>query len=1804
MEIESRIRGYLDEVRSNLADRAAPVRAELLRQLESHLREALRQRGGEAPFLADVEAVLAEMDPPDAYRLESDLSPATLPPVPVSGTGSRPVGGGVSGKWFVLALCFLALNGWAVWKLTASRAAVPPVPALPVAESVAPVVPKVEPLRLQTAVMAAYNAVDQTVLLKLVFSEAPVAKQLGKFVTVSTDAQKQEPLEWSLAGDTASKTILLKTSESIPSGEKLVITVAAGLPAVTALVPATAQEQQVTVDIVNGFDPGAVELRSPSFEPCVAELTFGKPVDVTTAAEFISVQPAVKWEVGQWYTGCTLTGEFAPGREYAVTFKKGLRAEDGTLLDKTVTRPMRFPERTPTLAIAADGAYLSPRGALNVPVVAMNVRECEVALRRVSGGNVVFCANGHNRYDEGVKRLGAPAVTRKVALPDTPNRENKFYVNLRELAGTEPKGVYHLSVTYKTAGAEYPRETTGRLLVVTDLGLSAKVAKDGVLVWVNSLRTAQPVADSEVVLYAQNNQELGRGRTDAQGLLFLPCQTAEVAEELKPSLVTAAREGDLSYLAFADNRVGIIDNGVGPYLDGACEAFLFSDRGVYRPGETLHVETLVRDAKLAPPAPFPVLFRVEKPDGKLFREFPATLNVRGAAEFATELPAYLPTGRYTVRTVMPGTNKELGSTEVALEEFVPPQIAVTLAPLPVRVAADHGFEVAVSARHLFGRPGAGLPVSASVYVHDAVFEPAAWRGYSFGDPERAAVRKSVELGEARLDGDGKHSFTVAPVGRLRPPGALAASVCATVRDSGGRAVSVDGETAVDVYPFYVGLKAAKEGGQVKVGEALTLAVVTVKPDGAVVQPEAPLLATVERVEWTSVMKRNGATYAWQSERTKTKVGEPQKVVLREGRGEFPVTVDRAGEYVVTLADPFGGAAASLPLLAAAGDAEWVDWAKDKPALVQLSLDRKSYLPGETARLAVKAPFAGAALLTVETDRVLERRLVTLTGNTAEFAILIKPEYAPNAHCVLSLIRPAVAESVWSAHRAVGEVALTVTMPGHRLGVAIAVPATVRPQSRFEAVVTITDEAGAKAAGVEVVMMAVDEGICRLTDFETPDPLAFFLRTHALGVELFDLYGALMPIAEDTADATVSHAGGDGGDGPMLLRRLNPIKASRFKPVALWRSGVVTDANGVATVAFDVPEFTGELRVTAVAFGPAAFGAAQRPVTVKRPLVVQTGLPRFLAPGDRCRMTVDVFNETGAAQEAKWRVTCGGPLTAEPAEGTLSMPRGGAGVIPVMLRAGALPGKGLCTVEVTAGAERYVETFELAVRPVQGAAVRSVCAALKPGEEAAVTVPAEWLAGTEFYEAWVSGLPDVKLVGGLDWLLRYPYGCCEQTTSSAFPLLYVGDLAARLRPAGPGGADSARLIMAGVYRLLTMQRESGGFAMWPDSRPVEPWVSIYATHFLVEAKKAGHAVPADRLDEALDYLRTRLEKAPENRAYICQVLALAGRPEHGWLARLQDQAGELSAADRAHLAAALLAAGQPRQAVPLLEGLGLPAPGAASAEARGSRTGDLALALSAWLDIAPENAMVPRLVQELNAALDAGHGRWGTTQENALALMALGKFARLVKPDHTPFAGELLPAGAAAVPFTSVADLRWTSPAPGAVKSLRIVNRGPGTCWYGVRMEGVPAAGEAAAVDQGLTVRREFLDQDGGPCDPAKVRQGELVVVKLVLDTRGAALTDLVIEELLPAGWEVENPALATARTLPWAKADTDWCIHHELRDDRILLFTGAVTGRAEYYYTVRAVTLGEFALPAVCAEAMYRPEIRSVNGAGKVEVVE
>ena len=478
---------------------------------------------------------------------------------------------------------------------------------------------------------------------------------------------------------------------------------------------------------------------------------------------------------------------------------------------------------------------------------------------------------------------------------------------------------------------------------------------------------------------------------------------------------------------------------------------------------------------------------------------------------------------------------------------------------------------------------------------------------------------------------------------------------------------------------------------------------------------------------------------------------------------------------------------------------------------------------------------------------------------------------------------------------------------------------------------------------------------------------------------------------------------------------------------------------------------------------------------------------------------------------------------------------------------------------------------------------------------------------------LSALPSLQLGRALDYVVHYPYGCLEQTVSGAFPLLYAGDWAPRLLPGNRAIGDVEAWVPAAIRRVISMQQENGGFALWPFQRGTAEDASIYAVHFLVEAQAAGFDVPADRLEAALGWVRGRLDRTMsadategewildmQARAYLCHVLALAGRPAAGWNARLREQSAKLNYAARAHAASALLLAGEPRQALPLMESMVLPvARPRVPGRLLDGDVRDAALLLSAWLDVDPENAAVVRLAQYLRDRQQDGH--WGNTQDDALALLAFGKLAKHLPDEEQPFAGKLeLPSGEVRA-FAGTNDVMWSLD-PGAGGAAAVRNDGPGKLYLGARFEGVAAEPEPERAD-GIAIRREFLDQAGNAIDASSLSQGELIVVRLKIDTQGRQLDQLVLEDLLPAGWEIENPNLATSQQFGWLREKNEGDRHREARDDRMLIFTGPILGEAAFHYAVRATTPGTYALPPPTVSGMYEPEIRGVGVGGQVRVV-
>ena len=744
----------------------------------------------------------------------------------------------------------------------------------------------------------------------------------------------------------------------------------------------------------------------------------------------------------------------------------------------------------------------------------------------------------------------------------------------------------------------------------------------------------------------------------------------------------------------------------------------------------------------------------------------------------------------------------------------------------------------------------------------------------------------------------------------------------------------------------------------------------------------------------------------------------------------------------------------------------------------------------------------------------------------------------------------------------------------------------------------------------------------LTQFITPDPLRFFEARRRLGVGLFDLYGALMPEIDAAVLANQSTPGGGSlaGFAGQLRHRLNPVNARRFKPVALWSGPVKTDTDGKADISLTIPEFSGKLRLMAVAVSKKALGTAEANVTVKRPVVVKHSLPRFLAPDDTCRMPITAFNESGTNQEVHISVVTDGALTASFAVIDIMLESGMQFATNIPVSARSLPGVGTVTLSVSSEDTTYSDRTELPVRPPAGRDTLADFGSLAGGSSVVINLPAEWMEETVTNSLWCSGLPSIKLSGSLDYLLRYPYGCLEQTTSASFPLLYLADLTAITKPGSMGTSEPAGYVQAGIFRLLSMQQYDGSFSYWPRSTQRYDWGSVYAIHFLLEASKAGYSVPPPPLNASLIWLERKLNESVKdrnsvsestwnrymcNRSYACYVLSRAGRIPHSWLTRLREQVVILDIPTKLNLAGALAAAGMRREAGALLDSVGLENAGATKRQTSGnlnSSSRSIAMLLSVWLDIDPHAEIVPILVKHLENT--RRNGCWNTTQENAMALMALGKYARVLLNTQQPFSADVTVNGC--FKGTAVHSQTWYFAEEGISGSQCIIsNAGPGTLYYFWSSRGIPLNGTVKEEDLQLKVRRSWLDLDGKEINPGTIRQGDLVIVKICLDTSGVRRENLVIEDLLPAGLEVENPNLRTAQTFSWIPKKQNYSLQNlDIRDDRVLIFIQSVSGKMIYHYAARAVTAGKYVYPPVSAECMYDPMVRSVNGRREITIIE
>ncbi|HUU44169.1 MAG TPA: hypothetical protein VM118_00425, partial [Acidobacteriota bacterium] len=619
-----------------------------------------------------------------------------------------------------------------------------------------------------------------------------------------------------------------------------------------------------------------------------------------------------------------------------------------------------------------------------------------------------------------------------------------------------------------------------------------------------------------------------------------------------------------------------------------------------------------------------------------------------------------------------------------------------------------------------------------------------------------------------------------------------------------------------------------------------------------------------------------------------------------------------------------------------------------------------------------------------------------------------------------------------------------------------------------------------------------------------------------------------------------------------------------------------------------------------------FGSASHEIIVRDRIVMQESFPRFVAPNDLVEGFVSVFNNLGRTADIDVTLDLDGPAgLISDSVVTLRLPADGEGNATFCLHADLVPGVIRCRLAATSGNDTARTSFELPNRPAQPLKTMSGSGVVTAQEPATFTLPGGWVNGTDRYIVRTSSLVAVRFARDIQYLLRYPYGCLEQTTSRLFPLLYFNDLAKIVQPELFGGGGPSYFIQEGIARLRSMEFADGSFAFWRGGSRRHHWSTVYASHFLVEARKAGYHVEDDFYQRVLNNVtniargRSRDVSDKEHRIYAAFVLAKAGQLTNTIVNYLKDvYADDLPAAARFQMAGALALAGETDYAATLI-----PAdvqPDLFEPETGGTfRSGvrSTAILLDVMLAIAPDHPSVPVLAQSLMESL--GERRWYTTQSTSFALMALGAFFKdRAAPD---FIGTLRIAGDSAYAIDTASFMLTKQDC--ADREVTISIDGAGPCFYYWQASGVSVAHAAEEFDRGIKVRRTYLDENGDALDTDSIRLGCRVIGVITAEAENKPLDNVVINDLIPAGFEIENPRIKTSPALSWIPQQAQPIDHQDIRDDRLLIFTDLRPGRPlRYFYSLRAVSAGEFVVPPVAAECMYNPVIAGAASSGRMVI--
>jgi uncharacterized protein YfaS (alpha-2-macroglobulin family) len=1598
-----------------------------------------------------------------------------------------------------------------------------------------------------------------------------------------------------------------------------------------------------------------------------------------------------------------------PGQRIYVRVDKGLKSFGGYVLGQPVTEVVTVPDYPKLLHFMADGSLLSLSGSKRISVVSRNMPGMRLQIGRVLPDqlqHLVSLNQGDYSHPQLMEGFGEEHIVERYEIKRSfptgdPAHAHYEGVDLSQYLQSGKRGVFLLHLydfdpaaakkqaddaakakaiaqqgiapppTGAQPDADTSNDDTGadtdaneaaedsRLIVVTDLGMLVKRALDGSQdVFVQSIHTGQPVAGASVSVLAVNGQTLFTQSTGADGTVHFPTFKG-LDREKRPAVYIVSKADDLSFLPVGGNDrqldfsrfdIGGEASAVNP---GSLSGYLFSDRGIYRPGDDIHVGLIVRAASWTRDvAGIPLEADIVDPRGVTVKQVPLKMDDSGFGELTYTPSETAPTGTWTVNLYIERDGKadtQIGNTTVQVKEFLPDRMKVEAklsSQVPEGWVKPDNLKGLVDAQNLFGTPAADRRVEASLTLRPAWPAFHSWPDYHFYDTRRAKDGYDEALQDGKTDDKGHAEFNLDLKKYADATYQLYFLVKAHEAD-GGRSVAAAAQTLVSSNDWLVGYRSDDNLDYVDRNAVRKVHLVAIDPQAKSIKLDGLKAQLIERRYVSVLTKQDSGVYKYESRLKEIPVNE-QPLLIPAGGLDYALPTDKPGNYALVILRGSDRIEVNRVTYSVAGAAN-LSRSLDRNAELQLSLEKSDYNPGDTVNISIHAPYAGSGLITIERDKVYAHAWFRADTTSSVQHITLPKDFEGNGYISVQFVRDPSSDEIFMSPLSYGVVPFSVNLDARRDHVTVDAPGLVKPGE------TVTFKLHADHP-TKAVVFAVDEGILQVARYKLGDPLAFFFRKKMLEVQTSQILDLILPDFEKL----MASAAAPGGDADAALsRQLNPFKRKRDKPVVFW-SGIV-DVDGDKDFTYTVPDyFNGKLRVMAVAVSPDRVGTYEGATTVRGDFVLSPNVPTTLAPGDEVDVSVGVANNLiglGGKQVPVAVTLKTGPQLQVVGAATQDVSLGEMreGVVKFHLKATEQLGSGHLAFTAAYAGKSASQAVDVSVRPAS--AYRTQVDLGQVATRSQIEMPSlrPMFDAYASRDAAISPLPVVLAQGITSYLVNYQNYCSEQVVSMAMPRLIVAKwpqvpvFAHALQPAFGEQGDQKISSAEAVSKLLDVlharQNSEGGFGLWAATPDSEPFVSDYAMNFLLEARDRGTPVPQDMLDAGNKYLQQlasndgmdSMDKLRQ-RAYAAYLLTRQGNVTTNALASIQKRLQEAYPNDwKNDLAAAWLAASykllkQDDEANRLMAG---PEKALVRSQANenfiyGYYYDPLVRDASVLYLLAkhfPDRAKaLPSRVFE-NISWPLSHGDYNTLS-SSMTILALDSYASQTATELDKLGIQEVHADGSVKSIASIqGDLLQAGSWDASATKLRFINQSTLPAWHVASQGGYDRTQPATAIKNGIEVVRDYTDAQGKPIDTITVGE-EIDVHVRIRATGDDGVGNVAVVDLLPGGFEpvIEPPPVVTdqqgtdssnsgnddtanagndnqtaapAWRSPIGLSQSTWQLDYaDIREDRVVIYGTATSDVHEFVYRIRATNAGKFAVPPAYAESMYDRAIQARSPGG------